>query len=446
MSNHQVQPLQLSNLSGGTAMRKGLNAMVDFRVFSAVGTFRSIEVDSMVPRACGCVRSRPMQTQGFFFWLTFVCLLSIPWPVWGIAYVPPITPAEIAETKQKAITGDAGSEGALGGWYQSGMNGFPKNPELAAVWYLKAAKQGVNQAQRQIGEMYEFGEGVRPNHKKALMWIRMATVQYSASSMMIAGRYAQGINAPQDLRKAIDWYRMSAEAGHVVAQTLLGKLYETPAGRENYAEAASWYLKATDAGWADAMTDLGNLYLAGKGVPQDYGEAVALYWKSIAKGGFSAQYPLGLLYEQGRGVPINSVTAIELYQTIAHSNDDARRRLFVLFEARMPARKAQMDAITWYRDGAANGDARAQVGLGLRYEFGEGVAQNVPVAYALYKLAEKSADKHQDLPNFIRLSPPVRTGVEPEIIKLEQGMAQPGNLLAAIDYFIAHPPPVFVGD
>lgn len=427
-------------------MREGLNASVGFKVFRTVGASRSIEVGSIVRRACSPIRSRSTQKRGFFVWLTFVCLLSIPWPAWGIAYVPPITPAEIAETKKKAIAGDAGSENALGGWYQSGMNGFPKNPEFAAVWYLKAAKKGVNQAQRQIGEMYEFGEGVRLNHEKALAWIRSATVQYSASSMMIAARYARGINAPQDLRKAIDWYLMSAEAGHVVAQTLLGNLYETPAGGENYAEAASWYRKATNAGWADAMTDLGNLYSTGKGVPQDYGEAVALYWKSIANSGFSAQYPLGLLYEQGRGVPTNSVTAMELYQTIAHTNDDARSRLFTLFEARMPGPKTQADAIIWYREGAAKGDAGAQVGLGLRYEFGEGVAQNVPVAYALYKLAEKSSDKHGDLPNFIRLSPPARTGAEPEIIKLEQGMAQPGNLLAAMDYFIAHPPPVFVGD
>jgi TPR repeat protein len=388
------------------------------------------------------------RTLSFGVWGVVAYLLCIPEPVWAIAYIPPITQAEIAETRRKAMAGDAGAEYTVGAWYQSGINGFPANLTLAAKWYLKAAEQGDTQAQSQIGEMYEFGEGVRQDHEKAVSWIRKATIQYSASSMMIAGRYAEGINAPQNLRKAIDWYRMSAEAGHVVAQTLLGNLYATPAGGENYAEAASWYRKATDAGWPDAMTDLANLYSAGKGVPQDYGEAETLYRKSVAAGGFSAQYPLGLLYEQGLGVPRNPIAAMELYQTIAHRNDDARRRLFALFDAWKPVPSAPADGINWYREAAAKGDATAQVGLGLRYEFGEGVAQNVVVAYALYELAATSSDQQPGLPNFIRLSPPGRFGGDlPQLImKLEQGMAKPGNLLATIDYFIAHPPPDFIGD
>lgn len=343
---------------------------------------------------------------GYWAWGVVAYLLCIPEPIWAIAYIPPITQAEIAETRRKAMAGDAGAENAIGGWYQSGINGFPKNLTLAAKWFLKAAEQGVTQAQSQIGEMYEFGEGVRPDHEKAVAWIRKATIQYSASSMMIAARYAKGINAPRNLQRAIDWYRMSAEAGHVVAQTLLGNLYETPAGGDNYAEAASWYRKASDAGWADAMTDLANLYSAGKGVPQDYEEAITFYRRSVAAGGFSAQYPLGLLYEQGVGIPRDPITAMELYQTIAGSNDDARGRLFALFAAQNPTPRARTDVFSWYREAAAKGDARAQVGPGLRYEFGVGVARNVVVAYALYELAAASSERQPTLPNFLRLSPP----------------------------------------
>jgi TPR repeat protein len=383
----------------------------------------------------------------FSIWGVVAYLLCIPDPVSAIAYRPPITQAEIAETERNAKAGDAGAENELAGWYQSGLNGFPKNAALAAKLYLQAAEQGVNQAQRQLGEIYEFGEGMQPDHEEAVAWIRKATIQYSASSMMIAGRYAKGINAPQDLLKAIDWYRMSADAGHVVAQTLLGNLYETPAGGENYAEAASWYRKAMDAGWPDAMTDLANLYSTGKGVPQDYGEAETLYRRSVARGGFSAQYPLGLMYEQGRGVKKDPIAAMELYQTIAHGNDDARSRLFALFAAQKHIKNAPSDIVGWYREAAAKGDARAQVGLGLRYEFGEGVAQNGAAAYALYELAATSSHRQPDLPNFIRLSPPGRFGVDPQItMKLAQEMDKPGNFLPALDHFIAHPPPVFIGD
>jgi uncharacterized protein len=380
-----------------------------------------------------------------------VCVLAAylwwyPEPARAIAVIPPITQADIDETRRKAMAGDAGAENALADWYQSGRHGFPKDLTVAAEWYLKAAEQGVNQAQGQIGEMYEFGEGVQKDHEKAVAWIRKATIEYSASSMMIAARYADGINTPQNVPKAIEWYQMSAEAGHVIAQTLLGNLYEGTAGGENYAEAASWYRRATEAGWPDAMTDLGNLYSVGKGVPQDYGEAMRLYRESVARGGFSAQYPLGLMYEQGRGVQKNPIAAMEFYQSIAHGNDDARGRLFALFAKQMPVPKAPAEAISRYRQAAAKGDARSQLGLGLRYEFGEGVAPNATVAYALYDLAAKSSASGQNLPNFLRLSPLARTGLESETMKLAQEMAKPGNLLSALDFFVAHPPPVYIGD
>jgi len=377
--------------------------------------------------------------------LLLAYLLCMPGPIWAIAYFPPPTKAEIAEIKRKAMTGNAGAEYALGDWYQAGSHGFSKDLRLAAEWYLKAAIHGNNAGQRQIGEMYEFGEGVPPDHQKAVAWIRQATIQYSASSMLIAGRYERGINAPKNARKAIAWYLMSARAGHVVAQTLLGNLYESPGGGKNYSEAVSWYRKASDAGWPDAMTDLANLYSAGKGVPQDYGAAVDFYRKSIARGGFSAQYPLGLLYEQGIGVPNDPVAAMELYQTIAHVNDDARRRLFALFALQFPIPNPPTDVLNWKREAAAKGDVVAQLGLGMQYEFGVGVAPNATVAYALYELAATSG-RQLHLPNFIRLSPLTKTGVEPEILKLEREMAKPGNLLTAIDYCIAHPAPGYIGD
>jgi uncharacterized protein len=379
-------------------------------------------------------------------YLLVAYLLWLPETARAIAVIPPIAQVEIDQTQRKATMGDAGAEGALGDWYQSGSNGYPKDLTIAAKWYLRAAEQGITQAQRQIGEMYEFGEGVQRDHEKAVAWIRRATIKYSASSMMIAGRYADGINTPQNVPKAMEWYQMSAEAGHVVAQTLLGNLYESAAGGENHAETARWYRRAADAGWPDAITDLANLYATGKGVPQAYGEAVRLYRKSVARGGFSAQYPLGLMYEQGRGVQKDPIAAMEFYQTIAHGNDDARRRLFALFAAQVPVPNAPADVIGRYREAAAKGDARAQLGLGLRYEFREGVSPNGAVAYALYDLAAKSSAPGLNLPNFLHLSPLRKWGIEAEATKLAQEMAKPGNLLPALDFFVAHPPPVFIVD
>jgi TPR repeat protein len=230
-------------------MRKGFDTMLCFRLGDAIGP-RKIGLLSNVGRRDGR-RLVSARTPTVLICVFCAALLCIPLAALGIAYIPPITSEQIAKIKEKAIAGDAGSENALGEWYQSGRNGFPKNLELVAAWYLKSAEQGVNQAQRAIGEMYEFGEGVRPDHEAAVIWIRKATVQYAASSMMIAGRYARGISTPQDLQKAIDWYRMSAEAGHVVAQTVLGELYENGTCVQNFAEAGRWYRAAAQMGSSD---------------------------------------------------------------------------------------------------------------------------------------------------------------------------------------------------
>jgi TPR repeat protein len=117
------------------------------------------------------------------------------------------------DDRSKGVFGNVDAEIAVADWYLYGMNWHPKSSKLAARWYLRAAKRGDTRSQFTIGEMFEFGECVRPDHEKALAWIRKALVGAPSSSMSIARRYQTGFNAPRDPQKAIDWYLMSAEAG-----------------------------------------------------------------------------------------------------------------------------------------------------------------------------------------------------------------------------------------
>ena len=354
--------------------------------------------------------------------------LVSPCSAQAIAYVQLPPPPDFDKTRAQALTGDAIAQSTLGSLYRSGKH---QDLKLAAYWYLKAAKQGDREAEEAVAEIYEFGEGVRPNHRKALKWTRKANAQYQASAMHIGSRYAYGINAPQDPRKAIEWYRISAEAGHVVAQTIVGDLYESCGGAQDLREAARWYRRAADQKWGQALLALGRLYVNGRGVPQDSSEAARLY--SEDPDIFWTAYDLGLLYEQGLGVPQDRSKAMELYFDVASTNADARRRLFTLFEANRAVPVDPAEAMAWYREAANKGDTWAQLGLGLRYGFGEGVTNNWDVARALFNVAAQSGQ--QGLPNFIR------PGVMPEKIRLlTRKMAEPGNLLEAIDYFIAHPP------
>ncbi len=101
------------------------------------------------------------------------------------------------------------------------------------------AKQGVADAQYNLGVMYRKGRGV-----------------------------------PQDDAEAVKWYRKAAEQGHAVAQVSLGVMYGEGRGvTQDYAEALQWWRKAAEQGVAGAQNNLGVMYSYGRGVPQDYVQA-----------------------------------------------------------------------------------------------------------------------------------------------------------------------------
>jgi TPR repeat protein len=358
--------------------------------------------------------------------ISFASILSAPQHVLAIAAVPP----DVAETKRLADAGDTAAQSTLGAWYRWGAYGFQVNQKLAAEWYLRAAKQGYSPAEVAIGEMYEFGEGVARDHQQALQWIRKATVERPGSAIWIGQKHADHARTPQDRLTAMEWYRISAEAGNDTAQTALGILYESSG---EFAQATRWFRRAARTS-APAMAEIGHLCATGKGVPQDYNQAVSWYHKAIAADGRSGRYELGLLYEQGFGVPQDRDKAMELYYAVAAINSDARSRLLTLYEANLDVPADPENAIAWYRKAAESGNARAQVGLGLHYEFGRGVRTNPDVASALYNLAAQSAEP--GIPGLIGSWP-----LRPETQSLLKEMAKPGNLLKAIDYFVAHPPP-----
>ena len=365
--------------------------------------------------------------------------LCIAVPAWSYPYIPPLTRAQIAETVRRADAGESGAEMELADAYHDGANGFRANQKLAAYWYLKAAKQGIARAQATLGEMYEFGQGVPRSHEKALEWVRKGTVQWPQSAIGIAFRYEHGVNVPTDLRKAVEWYRISAEAGYEIAQTSLGELYESAPGLQDLDEAMRWYRRAAQT-WPPAACNMGRLYAAGKGVAQDYREA-ARWYHAATDHGLYCQYELGLLYEQGLGVAKDRKKAMELYHSVAGGHPEARLRLFSLYEADLGLPADPDKAIAWYRTNAERGDRRAELGLGLHYQYGKGVSENMYIAYALYMLAQQQGVGQDGLPEFTSAKDPGYRYTGAPVPALVKEMSKPGNLLQAIQYFVENPPP-----
>ena len=80
------------------------------------------------------------------------------------------------ETKALADQGDVDAQFNLGNMYDNG-NGVPENDAEAVKWYRKAADQGYAKAQTSLGVMYANGEGVPENFVHAYVWWSMAKTQ-----------------------------------------------------------------------------------------------------------------------------------------------------------------------------------------------------------------------------------------------------------------------------
>ncbi|GGG94466.1 tetratricopeptide repeat protein [Silvibacterium dinghuense] len=66
--------------------------------------------------------------------------------------------------------GDVTAQRIVGRLYYVGSNDVPQDYAKALYWLQKAADQGIYQAERTVSEMYEAGQGTRPNPALARMY------------------------------------------------------------------------------------------------------------------------------------------------------------------------------------------------------------------------------------------------------------------------------------
>lgn len=152
-------------------------------------------------------------------------------------------------------------------------------------------------------------------------------------------------------------------------------------------------------GNAEAQFYLGHMYYFGDDVKKDLALAASWFRKAAEQGNATAQFNLGVMYRKGLGV----------------SKDAAQ-------------------AVIWYRKAAEQGDAAAQLNLGEMYYNGQGVPDSTAIAYALFNLAQAAGDKVAA--KNLRLLRQVMSSREVAAAQqLSRQMAQPGQLLAALDRF-----------
>jgi len=128
--------------------------------------------------------------------------------------------------KGAAEYGHPKAQNNLAVMYEKGVSSaIPINYHEAYKWYLKAAKQGLPEAQKTVGLCYKIGKGTIKNKQEAIKWILKAAQNGNTHSEYLIGTfYETGDIVTQDFDKATAWYKKAASKGLPEAKSRLDSI------------------------------------------------------------------------------------------------------------------------------------------------------------------------------------------------------------------------------
>lgn len=107
----------------------------------------------------------------------------------------------------------------VGRIYDEGFN----QPQKARPWFSKAANLGNAQAQLELAELYEAGDGVPQDIDIAIKWYEKAAAQdHDEAQLALALHYLEDLD---ETKEALILLEKSANQGNARAQYQLGLLY-----------------------------------------------------------------------------------------------------------------------------------------------------------------------------------------------------------------------------
>ncbi len=285
--------------------------------------------------------------------------------------------------------------------------------KTALVWYKKSAEADNKAAQLRMAVLLSQGRGVAKNDVQALAWAIKAasTNSMSATSYLqrllnrmtakaaagdalaqfvLARMYQHGDGLNADSKKAEQWLQQSAVNGNAKAQYHLAELLMQRSllvptkSLKLQQQAAASYLKAAEQGDMQAAAKIAVLYALGQGVSSDRSQAMQWLQKAAASGLAVAQRNLAILAAEAK----DDDTALAWFSKAAEQGDAvAQNNLAVMYAlgSGVPANIAV--AVEWLK-AAAEHDAKAQYNLALMYLRGIGMIQDEEAAVAWLQKAQ----------------------------------------------------------
>lgn len=268
--------------------------------------------------------------------------------------------------------------------------GVDKNPKKAFELYLEAAEKGLVTAMANVGDMYLAGEGTERNPEAAAAWYaRAASAGLSLAQMKLAEMYEQGVGVERDPARARTLVERAARNGYAPAQAKLATMAPAPS------------LSAPTAGNPDDPYRGG-----GKITSEQAAESVE---------------------ERSAGAPTRPSPGDALpADVIAKAAPQDLMQLNAGLSA-YAAQDRKFAFATW-RNVAGRGNAEAQLRVGLLYERGEGVGQDMIEAYRWLKLAanQGNAKAASELSLVAAQLAPAERAIAESLVKMPTGDATKG--------------------
>ena len=187
----------------------------------------------------------------------------------------------------------------------------------AARYYDRACKLGEQKGCVYLGLLYNDGQGVAQDRKRANELFSDACKKNSSEGCAsLAYNYKKGLGVYPDVKKAIELLIKACKMGQVEACHNLGLSYVLGDSVKKDADRArTFFTRACEQGHVDSCVNLGVMYFKGDGGQKDHALAAKYFSEACEKSDEPlACSNLAYQYEKGWGVAKDKKRARELYE------------------------------------------------------------------------------------------------------------------------------------
>jgi len=287
--------------------------------------------------------------------------------------------------------------------YQAGLTNYilktsKKNATVAFEHFSAAANQGHADAYYFLGRFYGLGDGVSTDFNKAMdLYHKGSSLGSAKCGYAIGLMHYTGTGVDKDEKVANTFFKkhyeillMEAQKNDAVSIHILGTYYYYGFGVQRYIfNAIEWFLKSAELGYSDSEYMLGMIYES-IGHDEKQHETAHIYYERAAKQDHPyAQYALG----------VNAIEKEDWSKAVFYleraANQQYALAAFTLGlyyhekEAKLP-----LKAFEWFMVAAKQKHTEAEYYVGLYYQNGKGVAQDIDQAIIWYEKAALKKDKN----------------------------------------------------